>query len=135
MVPVSTLEFLANCDIGFALGAIGLFAQAPAEAANPLSMLGPLAPVLLLGIAFYFMIYLPQSRERKALEDKLSSMKKNDEVITSGGIVATVVQASTDSKYVTVRIDDNNNTKIKILRSAIVHVGAAEEEEDKAKKE
>jgi preprotein translocase subunit YajC len=136
MFPVSMFESVAAPAIRFVLDAPGLLAQAQQEAApNPISMLGPLAPLLLLGVAFYFMIYLPQSRERKALEQKLSDIKKNDQVVTSGGIVATVVQASADSKYVTVRIDDNNNTKIKILRSAIVHVGAAEEDEDKPKKE
>lgn len=110
-----------------------LVAQAAAggaEGFNPLQFL----PFVLVAVAFYFMVLLPQQRERKSLETKLKEIKKNDVVLTSGGVLATVVQAGSESKYLTVRIDDNNGTKMTILRSAIVHVGDPEKDETKEPK-
>jgi preprotein translocase subunit YajC len=54
-------------------------------------------------------------------------------VVTIGGIYGTVVAAQADSKFVTLRVDDSTGTKLKILRSAIQQVGAADEAEGDAK--
>ena len=97
----------------------------------------PLLPLVVIGIMFYFLLILPERKKRKELEEKLGSIKKNDPVITSGGICGVVVGAATGSKYVTVRIDDSNNTRIQVLRSHIAHIGPHDEvsEKDVATKE
>lgn len=111
---------------------------APGEGAAPADgggMLGifnnPLLPLVVIGIMFYFLLILPERKKRKELENKLSSIKKNDPVITSGGICGVIVGAATGSKYVTVRVDDSNNTRIQVLRTHIAHVGPHDEVTDK----
>jgi preprotein translocase subunit YajC len=93
----------------------------------------PLLPVIVIGIMLYFMILLPERKKRKELENQLGNLKKNDEVITSGGICGVVTNANPGSKYVTVKIDDS--TKIRVLRSHIAHVGSHAEVEEKEIKE
>jgi preprotein translocase subunit YajC len=47
----------------------------------------------------------------------VQSLSKNDKIQTIGGIIGTVVDIKEDE--ITLKIDESNNTKIKILRSAI----------------
>jgi preprotein translocase subunit YajC len=62
------------------------------------------------------------------MEKQLAGIKKNDHVVTVGGIYGTVVATTTDSRFVTIRVDDSNGTKLKVLRSAISQIGAADDD-------
>jgi preprotein translocase subunit YajC len=84
-------------------------------------------------VLMYLLLMRPEQKKRKDMERVLAGVKKNDHVVTIGGIYGTVVAAVSDSKFVTIRVDDSNGTKLKILRSAISHVGAAEEADGEAK--
>ncbi len=55
-----------------------------------------------------------QKKERKKLEQ---SLEKNDKVVTVGGIIGVVTDLKEEE--VTLKIDESNNTKIKIQRRAI----------------
>lgn len=89
--------------------------------------LGTMAlPLVATMLLMYFLLMRPESRKRKDLEKMIAGLKKNDQVTTIGGIVGTVVQADPQSKYVTIRVDDN--TKLKMLRSAIASVGGDDAE-------
>ncbi len=90
-------------------------------------------PFLIIGVLFYFMMIAPERRKRKEMEALLSNIKKNDQVVTIGGICGTVVNASPGSAVVTIRVDDGNNTKLKVLRTAISRVGSPEEESAETK--
>ena len=84
-------------------------------------------PFLIIGVLFYFMLIAPERRKRKEMDALLANIKKNDQVVTIGGICGTVVNASPNSTFVTIRVDDGNNTRLKVLRSAISRVGLPEE--------
>lgn len=86
----------------------------------------PLIPVMLTVIVFYFFIQRAEARKQRESQDMLSQLKKNDTVITAGGICGTIVNAAPDSRFVTLRIDDGNNTRIRILRSAIAGIDTGE---------
>jgi len=111
--------------------------NAPADGEGGAGFLGifnnPLLPLILIGIMFYFLLILPERKKRKELENQLNSLKKNDRVITTGGIVGVVVNANPGAKTVLVRIDDN--VKIEVLRSHIAHIGPLEKADEKEIKE
>jgi preprotein translocase subunit YajC len=88
------------------------------------SMAIPLGVTLLL---MYLLLMRPEQKKRKDLEKQLAAVKKNDHVITIGGIYGTVVNAIAGSRFVTIRVDDGTGTKLKILRSAISQFGAVDE--------
>jgi preprotein translocase subunit YajC len=96
--------------------------QAPGGA----SAIFALLPWIMIGVLFYVMMIRPERRKRAELDVMLKNLKKNDRVVTIGGIFGTVVQASDDADEVTLRIDENNNTRIRVLRSSISRVIAAE---------
>ena len=76
-----------------------------------------MAPLFLIAIIFYFLLVRPQKRERQKQDQLLKALKKNDRVVTIGGIVGTIVNIEPESKVVTLKIDDN--TRMIFLRSAI----------------
>jgi preprotein translocase subunit YajC len=119
-------------------GAPALEKAAPkGDAEGPGGVLGifnnPLLPLIVIGIMFYFLLIMPERKKRKELEDKLNSLKKNDRVVTTGGICGTIVNANPGAKTVTLRIDDN--VKIEVLRSAIGHIGSLDKVDEKEIKE
>jgi preprotein translocase subunit YajC len=56
------------------------------DAAGPPPMLVQIAPLLLIGAIFYFLLVRPEQRRRKDLEAQISGLKRNDQVVLSGGI-------------------------------------------------
>ena len=64
---------------------------------------------------FYFLLLRPQQKQRKNHESLISSLKKNDEVLLSSGIVGRVY--SVEEKFVVLEISDK--TKIKVLKAAV----------------
>ena len=74
-------------------------------------------PLIGIGIFFYFIMIRPQTLDQKRKRDLLSALKKNDQVVTIGGIIGTVTSVAADSQEVTLKVDEN--TRIKVLRSSI----------------
>ena len=91
--------------------------KAPVEQAPGELFTRVLPPMLLIGFVWYFILLRPQLKERKKAEELRNSIKKNDKVVSIGGIIGTVTNISADGKEVTLRVDDN--AKLKMLRSSI----------------
>ncbi len=73
--------------------------------------------VLIIGV-FYFLLIRPQKKAQEDHKKMLSALKKNDEVITVGGIHGTV--ANVKDVSVTLKVDDN--VKIEVQKSSIASV-------------
>ena len=81
-------------------------------AQNPLVNL---MPVILIFIIFYFLLIRPQKKTQDEHKKMIQSLKKNDEVITSGGIHGTILNVKDNT--VTLRVDDN--VKIEVQKNSI----------------
>jgi preprotein translocase subunit YajC len=116
------------------LTTVCLLAQAPAPANGAgdrgITSLLTFLPWILIGVFFYLILLRPERRKRAELDTMLKNLKKNDRVVTIGGILGTVVQAGQDSDEVTLRVDESNNTRIRVLRSSISRVLASESSGD-----
>jgi preprotein translocase subunit YajC len=82
---------------------------------------GPQWLNLLFIVAMFLLIYLvlfrgPQKKQQQQ-KHMIKSLKKNDKVRTIGGIIGTIVDIQDDE--VTLKVDESNNTKIKIAPGAI----------------
>mgnify|MGYP002625626755 CR=1 FL=1 len=85
-------------------------------------------------ILFYFLIMRPQSRERNRRTEMLSQLKKNDKVVTIGGIIGTVFSVHAETDEVVIKVDEASNTKLRLLRSSIHQVITEETEGEKSSK-
>jgi len=98
-----------------------LVGMAYAAGANPQSQssqphpLSSLIPIILIFVVFYFLLIRPQRKQQKEHAKMIENLKKNDEVITNGGIHGTIV-AVKDNTFI-LRIADN--VKIEIQKSYI----------------
>jgi len=108
-----------------------LFAE---EAANPINLLDMAPFFLIVGILFYMMIIRPQRREKKRRATLLQALKKNDRVVTIGGIIGVVTSVSPEGKEVTLKIDESTNAKIRVLRSSIHEVLKDDSDDEKLSK-
>jgi preprotein translocase subunit YajC len=105
--------------------ALILFAQGEApKTDNPLA--GPLLPMLAMVAAFFLLVVLPANRrEKKQREAILTNLKKNDEVLTSSGIIGVVQNLREGEDEVTLRLD--GDCKVRMLKSSIVKILKAKE--------
>ena len=86
--------------------------QGPQAQANPIVSL---MPIFIIFIIFYFLLIRPQKKAQQDHKKMVSELKKNDEVITNGGIHGTIVNVKETT--VVLRVDDN--VKIEIQKSAV----------------
>jgi preprotein translocase subunit YajC len=92
-------------------------AAAPAAASQP-SMIENFAPLVIIGVVFYFFLIRPQSKARKEHQAVLGTLKRGDEVLTASGILGSIEGIT--EKFVTLEIAPS--VKIRILRSQIAGI-------------
>ena len=76
-----------------------------------------LIPFVIIILMYQIIVARPQRREQAKRDELMKSLKKNDPVVTIGGIIGSVVSVSEDGSEVTVKVDDN--ARIKFRRDAI----------------
>ncbi len=76
-----------------------------------------LLPLVAIFLVFYFLLFLPNQRRQKKLQQMLEGLKSGDRVITSGGIRGTLVRVQDDIIQLRVPPDQ---VKLEMLRSAVV---------------
>ena len=88
------------------------------------------APLFLI---WYFLVILPQQRNRKKTQQMLSNLKTGDRVMTSGGIYGLITGFRGDI----VQVEIANQVKVDIARTAVTGVqgeGEAQPAQDKGAK-
>ena len=107
----------------------------PAPGGGGSAMTGLLVQMVAIFAIFYFIVIRPQQKQRKSQENALLALKKGDEIVTAGGIVAHVMhiqQHSVDGKSATT-LDDlitikSGDTRLIVERGRIARVKTKEPE-------
>ena len=81
-------------------------------------------PLILIFIIFYFFLIRPQQKRVKDHKAMVDSLKRGDEVITSGGIIGVVDRVMEDDR---IEVIIGENTKVQIIRSTITSLLKKEE--------
>jgi preprotein translocase subunit YajC len=100
--------------------------QAAAPTAN--SLLSGILPVVLMIAIFYFLVFMPMRRQQKNQKEMLKSLVNGQTVVTSGGIIGTIVGVNDDTVVLRVKPD---NVKIQVSRSAVTNLVKADEQAKK----
>lgn len=74
-----------------------------------------LFPLVLILLVFYFILIRPQQKQQKEYAKMLDTLKKNDQIVTSGGVHATIVNVK-DKTFI-IRVDDN--VRLEIDKNAV----------------
>ena len=81
-------------------------------------------PLILIFVIFYFFLIRPQQKRVKDHKVMVDSLKRGDEIITSGGIIGTVERVMEDDR---IEVLIGENTKVQIIRSTITSLLKKEE--------
>jgi preprotein translocase subunit YajC len=86
---------------------------------------GFLIPLVLMFAIMYFMVIMPQQRQRKKMQSMLAAIKTGDKIVTNGGIYGTI--SGIDGDSVILKISSEPQVKIRVARAAITQVEATED--------
>lgn len=104
-------------------------AAATVEPVSAGSLLGPLAPLLLIFIVFYFMVLRPQNKRIVEHRRMIDNLQKGDKVVTGGGLNATVKRLSGNEEII---LDLGNGIEVTALRHSIMLVRDSKAKPEKA---
>jgi preprotein translocase subunit YajC len=79
-----------------------------------------LLPLILIFAVFYFLLIRPQQKKMKEHRTMLQALKRNDKVVTGGGILATVTKVRDDSDEIEVEIAPG--MRVMVVRGTISSV-------------
>lgn len=87
----------------------------PAPGAMPApsgaDMLMQFMPLILILFVFYFLLLRPQQKKMKEHKQMLDNLRRGDKVLTSGGIVGTVVKLD-GAEYLVIEISDGVHVRL-----------------------
>lgn len=78
---------------------------------------------------FYLLVIRPEQRRNKQKQDLIGSIKKNDKVLTVGGIYGVVANVKPNDDEVVLKIDEDKDIKIRVTKGSIAQVIASKEKE------
>ena len=82
---------------------------------STVAIIANVLPIAAIGLVFYFIVIAPANKQRKKTQEMLSSLKKGDRVLTTGGIYGTIQGVEAEVVYLKIA----ENVKVKVARSAV----------------
>lgn len=77
-----------------------------------------LAPLVLIFVAFYFLMIRPQQKRMKDLQNSVNAVKKGDQVVTGGGLVGKVTKVDENE----VEVELAPNVKVRAIKATLTSV-------------
>jgi preprotein translocase subunit YajC len=93
-------------------------------ASTPTSLLSSVLPIVLMVAIFYFLVFMPMRKQQKVQKDMIKALENGQTVVTSGGIIGTIVTVNDDTLILRVKPD---NLKLQVSRSAVTSLVKADE--------
>lgn len=78
-----------------------------------------LAPLALIFVVFYFLLIRPQQQKMKQHRATLSGIRRNDRVLTGGGIIGTVTKVVSDSELI---VEIAEGVRVRVARGTVAEV-------------
>ncbi|MEN2495018.1 MAG: Sec translocon accessory complex subunit YajC [Hyphomicrobiaceae bacterium hypho_1] len=95
-------------------------AHAQDVGSDPFGGFAGLIPILLMIIVFYFLLFRPQQQRLKAHQEMIANLRRNDVVVTSGGLIGKITKIKEEGNEIEIEIADN--TKVRLMRSSVTEV-------------
>ena len=79
-----------------------------------------LLPIILVMVIFYFLLIRPQQKRAKQHKEMLAAIRRGDKIVTSGGLVGTIIKVTDDSDTIDVEIA--KGVKVQVVRAMVADV-------------
>lgn len=87
------------------------------------SLIWTIAPFALIFGIFYFLVILPQKKQKKELQEMIDSLKSGDEIVTNGGIIGRIKEVR-ETSFI---IQSAEKSFLEIGKSAVIGKKAEKE--------
>lgn len=94
-------------------------AFAQAAGGGPLGAISGFAPIIMLVVIFWFLIFRPQQKRAKAHQAMLAAVRRGDTIVTTGGIVGKVTKVVENEDL---EVEIAKTVKVKVVRTMIADV-------------
>lgn len=111
-----------------AMNAFLLLAQAPGKDAPEQPFYMNLVLPMGILVLFYFILWRPMQKQERDRKSLLTSLKKNDRVLTQAGIYGTVISISETEDEFVLKVDDNS--RLKMTKGSILRNFSNEQEQN-----
>ncbi len=103
--------------------AAGFALLAQDAAPSPLGgMLSLVTMFLPLALLWFLLLERPRQKQLALRKQMLQAIKKNDRVLTTGGIYGVVTNVQLDSNEITIRVDETSNAKLRVTLGSIERI-------------
>ena len=92
--------------------------------------LGPLLPLVLIFVVFYFLLIRPQQKKAKAHRELLGALRRGDRIVTGGGIVGGITKVDKDGELV---VEIADGVKVQVMRGTVADIVHKTEPAESAK--
>lgn len=107
-------------DLAWAMGP-------PAKGQGGGSMIGPLIPLILIFVIFYFLLIRPQQKRAKEHKELVKNLRRGDWVITQGGLRGKIVNVTDTMATIELPPD---NTKVRVTKNYVIGLIKPEERKE-----
>ncbi len=83
-------------------------------------LLFQIIPFILIFVVIYFLILRPQQKRAKEHREMIASVRRGDQIVTSGGLLGKVTKVTDDAEDVEVEI--SKGVKVRVVRGMISDV-------------
>lgn len=95
------------------------YAQAAGNPAGAGGLIASFLPLILIFAIMWFLIIRPQQKKMRDLKAMVDSVRRGDQVLTSGGIIGKVTKVGEDN---TIEVEIADGVKVKVVKSTISQV-------------
>lgn len=106
------------------------YAQGPGASSGPGPLVG-MMPIVLMFVILYFLLIRPQQKRAREHETMVENLKRNDEIVTTGGIHGRI--QSIAEKVITIEIAPN--VRVRVERAQVASVASTGRDKPKDEKE
>ncbi len=104
---------------------LSLILQTAAPSSGIGGALGQALPLLIMLPLFYFLFFVPMQRQKKQQAEMLKGLQNGQNVLTSGGIVGTIIAVNSDDTLI-LRVKPDN-IKLQVARSSVTSLLSTDE--------
>lgn len=119
----SNLPWLSASHLAAGIAWTGLLGEA--EAAPPpesVELLVQYLPLVAIGLLAWMLLFRPERQRQLAQQQLRDNLKRNDRVVTAGGLYGTVAAVDRDADRVTLKVDESNNIKLDVTLGSVLRV-------------
>jgi preprotein translocase subunit YajC len=81
--------------------------------------LGPLLPLILIFVVFWFLLIRPQQKKAKEHRELLSQLRRGDQIVTSGGIIGKITKVVSDTEL---QVEIADEVRVRVARGMVAEV-------------